>query len=89
MAEKNVAIASREEDPLVALATRKTSAKRQLQKWCGLHEWEDARIFGFVGRWCYQKGVDLIADLAPWIMEAYPRSQLVCFGPPGAQFNTD
>lgn len=31
----------------------------------------------FVGRWSLQKGVDLIADIFPWVLEQYPQTQLI------------
>lgn len=55
--------------------------KRQAQEWAGLHQDPDAELFVFVGRWSIQKGVDLIADAFPAVLEAHPEVQLVCIGP--------
>lgn len=55
--------------------------KRQAQKWAGLEERPDAELFVFVGRWSMQKGVDLIADVFPAILEAHSEVQLLCVGP--------
>jgi alpha-1,3-glucan synthase len=55
--------------------------KKQTQAWAGLEQRPDAELFVFVGRWSQQKGVDLIADVFPAILEAYPQVQLLCVGP--------
>jgi len=33
-----------------------------------------------------QKGVDLLADVAPWLLREFPSSQLIVMGPPGDGF---
>jgi alpha-1,3-glucan synthase len=53
----------------------------QAQEWAGLEIDAEAQLFVFVGRWSEQKGVDLIADVFPSILEDYPKSQLICVGP--------
>ncbi|KAK3940876.1 alpha-1,3-glucan synthase [Diplogelasinospora grovesii] len=55
--------------------------RRQAQEWAGLEVNPEAELFVFVGRWSQQKGVDLIADLFPTILEEYPSTQLICIGP--------
>ncbi|KAJ6004274.1 hypothetical protein N7499_000343 [Penicillium canescens] len=55
--------------------------KRQAQEWAGLDLNPDADLLVFVGRWSMQKGVDLIADAMPAVLEARPNVQLVCIGP--------
>lgn len=55
--------------------------KRQAQEWAGLDQRADADLFVFVGRWSMQKGIDLIADVFPDILEKYPHTQLICIGP--------
>ncbi|PYH83359.1 alpha-1,3-glucan synthase [Aspergillus uvarum CBS 121591] len=55
--------------------------KRQAQEWAGLKVDPDAELFVFVGRWSMQKGVDLIADIFPSILDAHPKVQLICIGP--------
>ena len=55
--------------------------KRQAQEWAGLEQRADAELFVFVGRWSLQKGVDLIADIFPKVLEEHPKVQLVCIGP--------
>ncbi|KAK3321955.1 alpha-1,3-glucan synthase Ags2 [Apodospora peruviana] len=55
--------------------------RRQAQEWAGLEVNPNAELFVFVGRWSQQKGVDLIADLFPTILEEYPNTQLICVGP--------
>lgn len=55
--------------------------KQQAQNWAGLEQRADAELFVFVGRWSMQKGVDLIADVFPAVLDAYPQVQLICVGP--------
>ncbi|KAK0625431.1 alpha-1,3 glucan synthase [Bombardia bombarda] len=55
--------------------------RKQAQEWAGLEVNPDAELFVFVGRWSQQKGVDLIADLFPTILEEHPNTQLICIGP--------
>jgi alpha-1,3-glucan synthase len=53
----------------------------EAQKWAGLTVNPTADLFVFVGRWSMQKGVDLIADIFPSILEKYQNTQLICIGP--------
>jgi alpha-1,3-glucan synthase len=55
--------------------------RKQAQKWAGLEENPNAELFVFVGRWSNQKGVDLIADIFPSVLEQHPNAQLICIGP--------
>lgn len=55
--------------------------KQQAQEWAGLKVNPDAELFVFVGRWSMQKGIDLIADIFPSILESHPGVQLICVGP--------
>ncbi|CAG8323048.1 unnamed protein product [Penicillium salamii] len=55
--------------------------RRQAQQWAGLKVDPTAELFVFVGRWSVQKGVDLIADVFPAIMERHSNVQLICIGP--------
>ncbi|KAL1598886.1 Cell wall alpha-1,3-glucan synthase ags1 [Paraconiothyrium brasiliense] len=55
--------------------------RTQAQEWAGLHVDPDAELFVFVGRWSMQKGIDLIADVFPSILEKNPKAQLICVGP--------
>ncbi|KAI9206635.1 glycoside hydrolase family 13 and glycosyltransferase family 5 domain-containing protein [Polychytrium aggregatum] len=55
--------------------------KLEAQRWAGLTEDKDAILFVFVGRWSKQKGMDLIADLAPKFLSENPKTQLICIGP--------
>ncbi|PWY72970.1 alpha-1,3-glucan synthase, partial [Aspergillus heteromorphus CBS 117.55] len=61
--------------------TARPELKRQAQEWAGLEQNPDADLLVFVGRWSMQKGVDLIADVMPAVMEARPNVQLICVGP--------
>ena len=73
----------REEDITIDLAfeSARPELRRQAQQWAGLDQNPDAELFVFVGRWSMQKGIDLIADLFPAVLEAHPNVQLICIGP--------
>jgi alpha-1,3-glucan synthase len=60
---------------------KRADLRRQAQEWAGLNVDPTAELFVFVGRWSLQKGVDLIADVFPSILEKYPKTQLICVGP--------
>ncbi|THH17817.1 hypothetical protein EW146_g3074 [Bondarzewia mesenterica] len=55
--------------------------KRQAQEWAGIKQDPSADLFVFVGRWSKQKGVDLIADVMPSLLEKRPSIQLITVGP--------
>ncbi|KAI9466337.1 glycoside hydrolase family 13 and glycosyltransferase family 5 protein [Lactarius psammicola] len=55
--------------------------KRQAQEWAGIKQDPQADLFVFVGRWSKQKGVDLIADVMPSLLEKRPTIQLITVGP--------
>lgn len=55
--------------------------KRQAQEWADLDLDPEADLLVFVGRWSMQKGIDLIADVMPAILEENPHVQLICIGP--------
>lgn len=55
--------------------------KRLCQEWAGLKQDPKSDLFVFVGRWSKQKGVDLIADVMPSLLEKKPSIQLICVGP--------
>ncbi|TKA69838.1 hypothetical protein B0A49_07425 [Cryomyces minteri] len=55
--------------------------RRQAQEWAGLDVDPKAELFTFVGRWSNQKGVDLIADVFPSVLEKHPNVQLISVGP--------
>ena len=55
--------------------------KRQAQEWAGIKQDPNSDLFVFVGRWSKQKGVDLIADTMPSLLEKKPKIQLICVGP--------
>ncbi|ORY57893.1 alpha-1,3-glucan synthase [Pseudomassariella vexata] len=55
--------------------------RRQAQEWAGLEVNPEAELFVFVGRWSLQKGIDLIADIFPSVLEQFPETQLICVGP--------
>lgn len=60
---------------------RRAELKRQAQEWAGLNQIPNADLLVFVGRWSMQKGIDLIADVMPGVLEARPNVQLICIGP--------
>jgi len=55
--------------------------REEAQRWANLTVDASAELFVFVGRWSMQKGVDLIADVFPTVLEKHPRTQLICVGP--------
>ncbi|KAF7338273.1 Modular protein with glycoside hydrolase family 13 and glycosyltransferase family 5 domains [Mycena venus] len=55
--------------------------KRQAQEWAGISQDPNSDLFVFVGRWSKQKGVDLIADIMPSLLEKRPSIQLIAVGP--------
>lgn len=61
--------------------SQRANLKRQAQEWAGLEQRPDADLFVFVGRWSLQKGIDLIADVFPNVLEQHPHTQLLCVGP--------
>lgn len=63
---------------LETLKTGKPKCKAALQKELGLPVREDVPLVGFIGRLDNQKGVDLIAEAIPWMMEQ--DMQLVMLG---------
>ncbi|KAL9157742.1 hypothetical protein ABFS82_08G023900 [Erythranthe guttata] len=54
---------------LDTLKTGKPQCKRALQNELGLPVREDIPLIGFIGRLDDQKGVDLIAEAVPWLMD--------------------
>ena len=65
----------------VEFEASRAGLRRQAQEWAGLQVDGSAELFVFVGRWSIQKGVDLIADIFPTILEKHPKTQLICIGP--------
>jgi glycogen synthase len=65
-----------------SIEAAKREAKAAVQKSLGLNEDPDAPMLMFVGRMVKMKGVDLIADIAQWLLDAFPKAQLVLLGPP-------
>lgn len=53
--------------------------RRQAQEWAGLDVDPTAELFVFVGRWSNQKGVDLIADVFPAVLEKHSKVQVGCY----------
>lgn len=51
------------------LETGKATCKTALQKELGLPVRSDVPVIGFIGRLDYQKGVDIIAESMPWIVQ--------------------
>jgi len=77
-----------EERPVLdgSLETVKAEAKAKVQEALGLARNPDARMFVSIGRLVRQKGVDLVADVAPWLLSQFPDSQLIVVGPIGDGF---
>ncbi|OBT77961.1 hypothetical protein VF21_04366 [Pseudogymnoascus sp. 05NY08] len=64
-----------------AFESARPGLKGQAQEWAGLNQDPDAELFVFVGRWSMQKGIDLIADVFPAVLESNPKVQLLTVGP--------
>ncbi|CAE7230916.1 mok11 [Symbiodinium natans] len=64
----------------------KAEAKLRIQRRFGLEENPNARLFVSLGRLVRQKGVDLIADVAGWLLSEHADSQLILVGPIGDGF---
>ncbi|WBW72795.1 prospore membrane alpha-1,3-glucan synthase Mok12 [Schizosaccharomyces osmophilus] len=62
------------------LEAKRKLLKRQTQEWAGLDVDPSAQLLVFVGRWSQQKGIDLIADLAPKLLAEY-NVQIITIGP--------
>jgi alpha-1,3-glucan synthase len=60
---------------------KRPGLKRQAQEWAGIELLPDAQLFVFVGRWSKQKGVDIIADVFPALLEKNKKIQLIAVGP--------
>ncbi|KII88464.1 glycosyltransferase family 5 protein [Plicaturopsis crispa FD-325 SS-3] len=82
-------IAALDETPMVskdvmvdeAAEAERPGHKRQAQEWAGIKQDPNSDLFVFVGRWSKQKGVDLIADVMPSLLEKRPSIQLIAVGP--------
>eukprot|EP00929_Paragymnodinium_shiwhaense_P031722 TRINITY_DN17710_c0_g3_i1.p1 TRINITY_DN17710_c0_g3~~TRINITY_DN17710_c0_g3_i1.p1 ORF type:complete len:1937 (-),score=531.64 TRINITY_DN17710_c0_g3_i1:89-5899(-) len=68
------------------LLVTKAKAKEEIQKAFELNVDPEARIFVSLGRLVRQKGVDLLADIAPWLLMHYPTAQFILVGPVGDGF---
>ena len=68
------------------LLDHKRRCKAEVQCALGLQEDPEARLLVFVGRWTYEKGIDLVARLALWFLRSDPRVQLFIVGPVGDAF---
>lgn len=64
-----------------AAEAQRPEHKRQAQEWAGIKQDPNSDLFVFVGRWSKQKGVDLIADIWPSLLEKRPSVQLIAVGP--------
>ncbi|CED84111.1 alpha--glucan synthase [Phaffia rhodozyma] len=64
-----------------AAEAKRPSLKRQAQEWAGIETNPNAQLFVFVGRWSKQKGVDIIADVFPALLEKRKDIQLIAVGP--------
>lgn len=60
-------------------ANRK-NLKRDAQEWAGLKVDPTSDLLVFVGRWSMQKGIDLIADIVPTLVEEF-NVQIITVGP--------
>jgi len=70
-------------DAAGSLDAARLHAKAQVQKLFNLSLDPDAKLLVYLGRMVKQKGMDLLAELAPRILQAFPEVQLLCLGPVG------
>jgi starch synthase len=70
----------------VAQMSGKAANKLELQKLMGLNQDADRPLFGLVGRFTHQKGVDVVLEIAPQLAEA--GAQLVLLGSGDAAMQT-
>lgn len=63
------------------LQANRAFLRTRAQQWAGLEENSNADLFVFLGRWSKQKGIDLIADVFPAILDKCSTAQLICIGP--------
>jgi len=61
----------------------KRNSKLETQRAFGLNEDAEVKMVVFLGRMVKQKGTDLIADIASWMLDTYQDTQLVFVGPVG------
>lgn len=59
--------------------------KAALQQRCGLAVAPHAMLFGLVGRLTWQKGIDLVVDLVPWLLAQGCQLVVLGQGEPGLQ----
>ncbi len=64
----------------------KKVCKRELQKEMGLPVRDDVPLFGIVSRMVKQKGIDLLAEAIPWILEMDVQFVMLGGGEPWAHF---
>ncbi|KAL3425171.1 glycosyl transferase group 1 [Phlyctema vagabunda] len=77
--DKNAKLPEAQVDPVKE--EQRAIFRVQAQEWAGLNVDPKAELFIFVGRWSEQKGIDLIADVFPSVLEKRPNTQLICVGP--------
>ncbi|KAJ7582663.1 modular protein with glycoside hydrolase family 13 and glycosyltransferase family 5 domains [Mycena floridula] len=65
----------------MAAEAARPALKRQAQQWAKIKQDPNSDLFVFVGRWSKQKGVDLIADVMPSLLEKRLSIQLIAVGP--------
>jgi len=78
-------------DPLIAqpfsahTLQHKAANKQALQQRCGLAPRPDALLLGLVGRLTWQKGIDLVVALLPWLLEQGCQLAVLGQGEPALQ----
>ena len=77
-----------EERPVLKghLSDVKREARKRIQELYSLDQNPNARLFVSLGRLVRQKGVDLLADIAEWLLTQFADAQLVVIGPPADGF---
>ena len=65
------------------LVAYKEECKAKVQEHLGFDLDPDAVLFSFVGRWTHEKGLDLLADTIPILLDRHPKMQIYLVGPIG------
>ena len=61
----------------------KAECKLKVQEQLGFDVDPDAVLCSFVGRWTHEKGVDMLADTVPAMLDRHPKLQMYLVGPIG------
>ncbi|RDW63463.1 hypothetical protein BP6252_11008 [Coleophoma cylindrospora] len=69
--------------------SRRPELRKQLQEWAGLDINPNAEVLVFIGRWMYEKGIDLIPAVMQDLLAENDAIQLICLGPIMDEYGAD